>query len=102
MPPLLANKKEFLSSCFFAQFIIPSKSLARPMQIPFSPNHRNGFETDLERRKNGGTKVNKQENCNVEITFPVSGKKNFNTTLQLITLSAASYCDSYRYSGDLF
>lgn len=62
MPPLLANMKEFLSSCFFAQFIIPSKSHARPMQIPYPPNHRNGFETDLERRNSEGiTDLNIQD-----------------------------------------
>ena len=29
-------------------------------------------------------------------------KKNFRTTRQLVTLNAASYCDSYGYSGDSF
>ena len=31
-----------------------------------------------------------------------SEKKNFYITLQLVTRNAASYCDSYRYSGDSF
>ena len=29
-------------------------------------------------------------------------KKNFHITRQLVTLNAASYCGSYRYSGDSF
>ena len=29
-------------------------------------------------------------------------KKNFHTTRQLVTLNAASYCDSLCYSGDSF
>ena len=29
-------------------------------------------------------------------------KKNFHTTLQLVTRSTASYCGSYHYSGDSF
>ena len=43
------------------------------MQIPLSPNHWNGLATDLERRYNGG-KYTTQENCNVEIAFPISKK----------------------------
>ena len=31
-----------------------------------------------------------------------SEKKNFHTTRQLVTLNAASYCDSFGYSGDSF
>ena len=34
--------------------------------------------------------------------YKIQKKKNFRTTLQLVTLNAASYCCSYRYSGDSF
>ena len=34
--------------------------------------------------------------------YKIQEKKNFRTTLQLVTLNAASYCGSYRYSGDSF
>ena len=48
-----------------------------------------------------GCEVKKDVDINHE-KYINSEKKNFRTTLQLITLNAASYCGSYRYSGDSF
>ena len=55
----------------------------------FSPNHRNGLATDLERRYNGG-KYTTQENCNIEIAFWLS-EKEFSKNSSLITLNAATF-----------
>ena len=52
---LIYSIKEQSSPCF----IIPYKSLVTPMQVPLSPNHRNGLTTDLKRTQSEGiTEVN--------------------------------------------
>ena len=80
-----------------------------------SPFHRresdgiwNGLETDLERTYSGGsTEDQRRINEGIIAIEPYCsllhlGKKNFYTTLQLVTHSVVTNCASEKCSGDSF